>query len=150
METSKKKNEKWEIFRENYFISEDGCEDDSPEIDPEPFDRREIISPYICHVKIKKAIRKADPEFIDEFNAIKSREGLTEEYSWTEGQLLRALQMCDHKLILGNALVLLEQNGILDCVCYILKLGEHRDRGRIRPVQLRKRHLPNSPDINEL
>lgn len=149
METATAK-EKWEIFRENYFISEDGCEDDAPEIEPEPFDRIETISPYICHVKIKKAIRKAAPEFMDEFNAVMFGAGLTEKTPWTEEQLIRAIKMCDHKLILRNALVLLEQNGVLDCVSYILELGTHRDRGRVKPVQLRKRRLPNPPDINEL
>jgi hypothetical protein len=150
METATVKKEKWEIFRENYFISEDGCQNESPEIEDDPFDRIEILSPYISHVKIKKAIMKAPYGFMDAFNDVNSGENLTEENYWSELRLIRAIKKCEHKLILGNALVLLEINGLLDCVCYILELGEYKNRGRIKPIQLRKRKLPICPDINLL
>jgi hypothetical protein len=150
MKTQSIEKEKWEIFKENYLVNDDEGSDHSPDIEEDPFDRIEILSPFISHVKIKKAIMKASIGFMDEFNEVKFGEVLTEENYWTAKRLLIEIKKCDHKVILGNALALLEVNGLIDCVCYILELGKYIKRGRVKPNQLRKRKLPTPPDINEL
>lgn len=134
-------------YLESYF-SEDEDLSDCPE---EPlFDGSCDVSPYICHVKIKKAILKAHVGFIDEINQLQLVKGSPDEIAFCQQTLIAAIKECNHKLILSNAIQLLEREGVFDCVCYVLELGKHCDRGRLIPVRIRQRRLPSCPDINQL
>lgn len=103
-----------------------------------PFEQCDI-SPYITHCKLRKAIRNVDQELIDEFNRIKFGERLNERNVWTKERIIEELT-CEDKEILQLTMELWENEGLLECLLFLFKLGKYSVRKRKKYAPRKKRN----------